>query len=95
MTLNVRAFALACGIWWGAGSFLLAWWIMAVGGQVDAPTFLERVYIGYTYTPLGSVVGLVWGFVDGLIGGALLAWLYNLLGARFVSGTHQRAQGPG
>jgi len=24
-------------------------------------------------------VGLVWGFVDGAIGGAIFAWLYNTL----------------
>jgi len=34
-------------------------------------------------SPLGSLIGLVWGFVDGLIGGAIFAWLYNLLAARF------------
>ncbi len=92
MKLNVRAFALAFGIWWGAGIFLLAWWIMAVGGQVDGPTFLERVYIGYAYTPLGSVIGLVWGFVDGLVGGAIFAWLYNLLQTRFFSEGQQEAR---
>jgi hypothetical protein len=28
---------------------------------------------------LGSVIGLIWALVDGLIGGAILAWLYNRL----------------
>ncbi len=95
MKLNVRAFALAFGIWWGGGVFLLAWWIMAVGGQADGPTFLERVYIGYAYTPLGSVIGLMWGFVDGLVGGAIFALLYNLVGTRFFSAGQPAARVPG
>jgi hypothetical protein len=30
-------------------------------------------------SPLGSVIGLLWGLVDGFIGGLVFAWLYNLL----------------
>jgi CDP-diglyceride synthetase len=37
------------------------------------------VYRGYNISPVGSVLGLVWGFFDALVGGAILAWLYNLL----------------
>jgi hypothetical protein len=43
------------------------------------------VYRGYSITPLGSVVGLIWGFVDGLIGGAIFAWLYNIIAVRLPS----------
>ncbi len=89
MKLNVSAFALAFGIWWGAGLFLLAWWIMWVVEPLGSPTFIERVYIGYEFTPVGSVIGLLWGFVDGLIGGAIVAWLYNLVAARLNSESEQ------
>jgi len=37
----------------------------------------ERIYIGYSYTPLGSVIGAAYGFVDFGIAGAIFAWLYN------------------
>jgi hypothetical protein len=37
---------------------------------------------------LGSVIGLVWGLVDGMIGGALIAWVYNRIVTR---GTDQPA----
>jgi hypothetical protein len=30
-------------------------------------------------TPVGSLIGMVWGFIDAGIGGAVFAWLYNLL----------------
>ena len=82
MKLNVRAFALTCALVWGLGLFAIAWWIIATGGAAAGAGLLGRVYLGYATTPLGSVIGLAWGFVDGLIGGAIFAWLYNLLAAR-------------
>ncbi|MFQ5618427.1 MAG: bacteriophage holin [Rhodospirillales bacterium] len=95
MKLNVRAFAIAFGLWWGIGVFFLAWWVNLVGGAPSGGTLLELIYIGFAYTPVGSVIGLAWGFVDGLIGGAILAWLYNLLAARFSSAAGQQAPGGG
>lgn len=79
MKLNVKAFALTCGIVWGVGLFCLTWWIIAFDGSVAGPTLIGRLYRGFTFTPLGSVIGLVYAFFDGLIGGAIFAWLYNKL----------------
>jgi hypothetical protein len=77
MRLNVRAFAFACGILWGAGVFLATWWILLLDGSSDQYTFLARIYRGYSLTPLGSLIGGAWGLVDGVIGGTIFAWLYN------------------
>jgi hypothetical protein len=44
---------------------------------------LDKLYRGYNISPAGSLIGLVWAFFDALIGGAVIAWLYNLLAARF------------
>ena len=85
MTLNIRAFGIACGLVWGVGLFILPWWIMVTGDPIAQQTFLERVYVGYTFTPLGSVIGLVWGFVDGLVGGLIFAWLYNVLAKKMFA----------
>ena len=79
MTLNVKAFALACGVTWGLGLFLLTWWIIALDGATGQTTLIGQLYRGYTVSPLGSVFGMAWGFADGLVGGALFAWLYNLI----------------
>lgn len=91
MKLNIGAFALAFAIWWGVGIFLLTWWIIAFSGATDEPTFLGQIYLGYRVTPVGSVMGLVWGFVDALIAGAIFAWLYNVLATRIPAGTKQEA----
>jgi hypothetical protein len=79
MKLDVKAFALACGLVWGAVLFLSTWWLIALDGSSLDITFLGRVYRGYTITPLGSVIGFIWALVDGIIGGAILAWVYNKL----------------
>jgi hypothetical protein len=77
MKLNIKAFALTCGILWGLGLFFLTWWLIAFGGSTGTPTLISKVYLGYTISPIGSVIGLVYAFVNGLIGGAIFAWLYN------------------
>lgn len=77
MKLNVKAFALTCGIMWGFGLFVLTWWIIAFDGSTHEITLIGRIYRGYNISPIGSVFGLVYGFVDALAGGAVMAWVYN------------------
>lgn len=48
----------------------------------DAVITWGQFYLGFGPTLGGSVIGAVWGFLDGFVGGALFAWLYNLLGSR-------------
>jgi len=79
MKLNIAAFALAFGIWWGGGLFSATWWMMFTGAPRGVTALLESVYTGYSVTPMGSIAGLIWGFFCGLISGGILAWLYNTL----------------
>jgi hypothetical protein len=88
MKLNVKAFALTCALIWGFGLFVLTWWVIATSGATGETTLIGRLYLGYKITPLGSVIGLVWALVDGFVGGAIFAWLYNLITAR-ISGTKE------
>ena len=77
MKLDVKAFSLTCGIICGIGLFLITWWIILFEGATGETTIIGRVYLGFSISPVGSIIGLVWAFVDGLIGGAIFAWLYN------------------
>ena len=77
--MSIRAFALTTGIFGAVTMFLLAWWLILVGNADGPPTIFERIYIGYSFTPMGSVIGAAWGFVDWGIAGAIFAWLYNKL----------------
>ncbi len=85
MKLNVQAFAVAFGVWWGVGIFLGTWWVIAWSGATGEPTFLARIYIGYEISPLGSIIGFAWGAIDGLIAGTIFAWLYNTIAERFFA----------
>jgi len=85
MKLDVKSFGLTCGLLWGIGLFFLTWWLIAFDGSSQGPTFIGRIYRGYSITPVGSVIGLIWAFVDGLIGGVIFAWLYNRLSAPAAS----------
>ena len=75
--MSVRSVALTAGIFGACTMFLLAWWLILIGNTEGPVTFFERIYIGYSYTPMGSVIGAVWGFFDWGIAGAIFAWLYN------------------
>jgi hypothetical protein len=79
MKFDVKAFALTCGLIWGFGLFFLTWWIIAFDGPTGEVTLIGRLYRGYTISAIGSLVGMIWAFFDGLIGGAIFAWLYNRL----------------
>jgi len=79
MKLDVKAFGLTCGLIWGLGLFVLTWWIMAFEGATGDVTLIGRIYRGYSISPTGSLIGLVWALADGLVGGMIFAWLYNKL----------------
>ena len=77
--LSIRSVALTTGIFGSVAMFFLAWWLIIIGNAEGPTTLFERVYIGYSFTPLGSIIGAIWGFVDWGIAGAIFAWLYNLI----------------
>jgi len=81
--MSIRAFALSTGIFGAVTMFFLAWWLILTGNADGPPTILERIYIGYSFTPMGSVIGAVWGFVDWGIAGAVFAWLYNWIKKKY------------
>jgi hypothetical protein len=79
MKLSVKAFALTCGILWGLAVLLSTWCLLILGSPGGIISKLSTFYIGYSFSWGGAVIGLLWGFVDGLICGAIFAWLYNKL----------------
>jgi hypothetical protein len=75
--LNTKGFALAGGVVWGLAVFLAT--LASLWHSGEHIGILSHVYFGYKVSPLGSIIGLVYGFVTGLVGGSIFAWLYNKL----------------
>jgi len=83
MKLNVKALALAGGILWGLSVFALTWLSILMGyGSEQLAGIVKAYYLGYSVTPLGSVIGAVYGFFDAGIGLAVLGLLYNKLAGK-------------
>ena len=79
MKLKIVPFGLACGIVWGFG-IMIAGFLLYLSGSIsqDFVNMMASLYIGYDGTVKGAILGLLWGFADGFVGGALLAWFYNI-----------------
>lgn len=75
--LDAKAFALAVGILWSAGAFILGIASMMFNWGTSWLDLLSSCYIGYKPTLLGSIIGALWAFIDAGIGALIVAWLYN------------------
>jgi hypothetical protein len=76
-TLGVISFGLALGVASAIFVFVLGIAAAFLGWGVELAQMLSSLYIGYGPTFVGTIAGAVWAFVDGFVGGILIAWLYN------------------
>jgi len=90
MRFHVTALSLTTGLIWGAAILLVGAANLIWPNYGHA--FLELAASIYpSYSPssgIGSVVvGTFYGLVEGAIGGAVFAWVYNFFAYRFSGGT--------
>lgn len=85
MKLQPKALALSLGILWGVLLFLITNISLMRGSQGEHLSLLSLIYVGYSFSFIGSIIGMIWGFVSMFIGGWILAWLYN----RFAGSSSQ------
>lgn len=80
MKLSVKALALTGGIMWGACLFL--WTLIVALTPIEMGRSWLQLMVGtypyYAITPIGALVGLIVGFVDGFCAFAIFGLLYNL-----------------
>ena len=77
-TFKPVALGIALGFVWGGALFLTTWLSYFTGyGRFFLVAIPQSLYPGYTILPSGSLLGLMYGFVDGSISGALIRWIYN------------------
>lgn len=80
MTLNTKDFALSLAIVWGVGCMLLGW--VAAGNWGDYQVeVMSSFYLGYRPGFIGGIIGGIWGFAAGAVGGYFIALLYNYFGS--------------
>ena len=82
MKLSIKAFAWTGGICWGASVLVVAllnqMWPTYGVAYLDA---IRSLYPGYAAMTgfVGVIVGTIYAVVDGVVGFAILAWVYNKL----------------
>jgi hypothetical protein len=75
--LSIKALALSLGIIWALAMFLLGIAATYSSWGAKCVDTMGSLYIGYSASLVGSIIGAIWALIDGLICGALIAWLYN------------------
>ena len=80
LKLDVKAFGFALGVVWGGLMFLLGIADMLYFWGNTWGRMMTVIYVGYSPTVFGSIVGAVWGFIYADLLGLALASMYN----RFV-----------
>jgi len=75
--MKIKAFGVAFGIIWA----LMVGWaiILAMLGKGMAPyNLFDQFYLGWlNVNAIGLVYGVILAFIDGFVGGAIFAWIYN------------------
>jgi hypothetical protein len=80
MKLRPFQLGISIGIVWGISIFITTWLSYYSGyGRLFLEVLAGSIYPGYSITPIGSFVGLIYGFVDGLVSGSIIAMVYNKL----------------
>ena len=74
--LSVKGLAISLGAAW-ALCMLFIGWVSIFGWATNIVEVMSPVYIGFKPTFLGGIIGAAWGFVDGAIGGLIIALIYN------------------
>lgn len=70
-------FGFAWGVMWALGILLTALTAWLWGYGLEFVQALSTIYIGYSPTFLGGIIGAIWGFIDFFIFTWLVALIYN------------------
>jgi protoporphyrinogen oxidase len=92
--LDRLAFGVAVGLTAGLGLLLATVVLVLKGGMVVGPTLalLAQYFPGYTVTIQGSVIGLLYGFIAGFVGGWSMALLRNVTVFLYMVASRRRTE---
>ncbi len=70
------ALGVAVGALWSAYVIFIG--ITAIFGWGNAIlNVISSLYVGYSASVVGIIIGALWAFADGFIAGVVIAWIYN------------------
>ncbi len=75
--LQPLALGIAIGVLWAVYVFF-AGIFAGFGWGAPLVATLGSFYIGYAPSIVGAIIGAIWAFVDGLVAGVVIAWIYNM-----------------
>lgn len=92
--LDRRAFGLSLGTVSGVVLFMVTLALVLKGGDIIGPnlSLLREFFPGYTVSPMGAFLGLVYGFVAGFVVGWSVALLRNMTVFLTVALMHRGAE---
>ena len=84
--LDALALGISVGTLFGLVNFLATIFLIIKGGETVGPNLalLSQYFIGYEVTPIGSLIGLFYGFISGFVLGWLIAVLRNFVVAIYL-----------
>jgi len=82
--LNVGRTAVICTIGGALGTAALTWALWSTGALPRLADFLTSFLPGYGMSWPGALIGVLWGALIGLVGGGVLAGLYNTVALRIA-----------
>jgi len=77
MKLNLKALSLSSGIVWAGAVFLTTLLSVPTGYAKDVLNLVGSIYPGYSISWIGSLIGLIYAFVDGFICALIFGLIYN------------------
>jgi len=91
--VHKRAFGVATGLAAGLALFVLTLISLTLGPDAQQPlTLLNQYFAGYSVSPKGAVIGLLWGFGTGFVMGWFVAFCRNLVVAASIFWIRTRAE---
>lgn len=71
-----NALGIAVGILWAL--YVFSCGIIAIfGWGAELVSVLSSLYLGYSASFIGAVIGALWAFADGYFAGLIIGWIYN------------------
>jgi len=82
MRIHTKALAISSGIVFGLIVCLKTLAGMYLGYGMECLKIFQSIYPGYSISVVGSIIGLVYGFLSGAIVVGLIGWIYNRIFVR-------------